>query len=52
MKFNTSKWILILKTKSYLEIKKLKGKRNDSKIVSEGFKIFNQGEKIFLTGKT
>ena len=28
------------------------GKKNNSVIVSEGFKIFNNGEQIFFTGKT
>ena len=32
--------------------KKVKGKKNNSLIISEGFKILNKGEKIFFTGKT
>jgi len=32
--------------------KKVKGKKNNSFIISEGFKILNKGEKIFFTGKT
>ena len=41
----------ILPTPNFI-IKKVEGKKNNSYIVSEGFKIFNQGEKIFFKGKT
>ena len=32
--------------------KKVNGEKSNSHITSEGFKILNNGEKIFFTGKT
>ena len=52
MKFNTSEMDFDFKDEVLFGNKKVEGKKNNSYIVSEGFKIFNQGEKIFLKGKT
>ena len=52
MKFNTSEMDFDFKDEVLFGNKKVEGKKNNSYIVSEGFKIFNQGEKIFFKGKT
>tara|TARA_B100000963_G_C22573216_1_gene647109 strand:+ start:504 stop:1052 length:549 start_codon:yes stop_codon:yes gene_type:complete len=52
MEFNTSEMDFDFKEEILFGNKKVEGKKNNSYIVSEGFKIFNKGEKIFFMGKT
>ena len=52
MTFTTSEMYFDFKKEVLLGNKKVNGKKNNSVIVSEGFKIFNNGEQIFFTGKT
>ncbi len=52
MEFNTSEMDFDFQDEILFGNKKVQGKKNNSFIVSEGFKIFNKGEKIFFTGKT
>ena len=52
MKFKTTEMDFDFKEEVLFGNKKVEGEKNNSVIVSEGFKIFNTGEKIFFTGKT
>ena len=52
MTFTTSEMYFDFKKEVLLGNKRVDGKKNNSVIVSEGFKIFNNGEQIFFTGKT
>ena len=52
MTFTTSEMYFDFKKEVLLGNKKVNGKKNNSVIVSEGFKILNNGEQIFFTGKT
>ena len=52
MIFKTSEMYFDFKKEILSGEKKVKGKKNNSLIISEGFKILNKGEKIFFTGKT
>ena len=52
MKFNTSKAKFDFKKQTLSGNQKVVGIRNDSKIKSEGFKIFNKENKIIFTGKS
>ncbi len=52
MIFKTSEMYFDFKKEILSGNKKVNGKKNNSFIVSEGFKILNNGEKIFFTGKT
>ena len=52
MIFTTSEMYFDFKKEVLSGNKKVNGKKNNSVIVSEGFKIFNNGEQIFFTGKT
>ena len=52
MKFNTSKAKFDFKKQTLTGNQKVVGIRNDSKIKSEGFKIFNKENKIIFTGKS
>ena len=52
MTFTTSEMYFDFKKEILFGNKKVNGKKNNSVIVSEGFKIINNGEQIFFTGKT
>ncbi len=52
MIFNTSEMYFDFKKEILSGNNRVKGKKNNSTIVSEGFKIINNGDKIFFTGKT
>ena len=52
MTFTTSEMYFDFKKEVLSGNKRVDGKKNNSVIVSEGFKIFNNGEQIFFTGKT
>ena len=60
VKFNNGDEMTFTTSEMYFDFKKeilsgnerVNGKKNNSVIVSEGFKIFNSGEQIFFTGKT
>ena len=52
MEFNTSEIYFDFKKEILLGEKKVEGKKENSYIVSEGFRILENGEKIFFTGKT
>ena len=52
MTFTTSEMYFDFKKEVLSGNKKVNGKKNNSVIISEGFKIFNNGEQIFFTGKT
>ena len=52
MTFTTSEMYFDFKKEVLSGNKKVNGRKNNSVIVSEGFKIFNNGEQIFFTGKT
>ena len=52
MIFNTSEMYFDFKKEVLIGDQKVKGKKNNSIIISEGFKITNNGDKIFFTGKT
>ena len=52
MTFTTSEMYFDFKKEVLSGDKRVNGKKNNSVIISEGFKIFNNGEKIFFTGKT
>ena len=52
MTFTTSEMYFDFKKEVLSGNKKVNGKKNNSVIVSQGFKIFNNGEQIFFTGKT
>ena len=52
MTFTTSEMYFDFKKEILSGNKRVNGKRNNSIIVSEGFKILNNGEQIFFTGKT
>ena len=52
MTFTTSEMYFDFKKEVLSGNKRVNGKKNNSVIVSEGFKIFNNGEQIFFTGKT
>ena len=52
MTFTTSEIYFDFKKEVLSGNKRVNGKKNNSVIVSEGFKIFNDGEQIFFTGKT
>ena len=52
MTFTTSEMYFDFKKEVLSGNNKVNGKKNNSVIVSEGFKIFNNGEQIFFTGKT
>ena len=52
MIFTTSEMYFDFKQEVLSGNKRVNGKKNNSVIVSEGFKIFNNGEQIFFTGKT
>ncbi len=52
MTFTTSEINFDFKKEILSGNKKVNGKKNNSVIVSEGFKIFNNGEQIFFRGKT
>ena len=52
MTFTTSQMYFDFKREILSGNKRVNGKKNNSVIVSEGFKIFNNGEQIFFTGKT
>ena len=60
VKFNDGENMIFTTSEMYFDFKKevlsgnkrVNGKKNNSVIVSEGFKIFNNGEQIFFTGKT
>ena len=52
MTFTTSEMYFDFKKEILSGNKRVNGKKNNSVIVSEGFKIFNNGEQIFFTGKT
>ena len=52
MTFTTSEMYFDFKKEILSGNKRVNGKKNNSVIISEGFKIFNNGEQIFFTGKT
>ena len=52
MTFTTSEMYFDFKKEILSGNKRVNGKRNNSVIVSEGFKILHNGEQIFFTGKT
>ena len=52
MTFTTSEMYFDFKKEVLSGDKRVNGKKNNSVIISEGFKIFNNGEQIFFTGKT
>ncbi len=52
MTFNTSKMYFDFKKEIVSGDEKIEGEKNNSLIVSEGFKIFNKGQKIIFTGKS
>ena len=60
VKFNNGDAMTFTTSEMYFDFKKeilsgnerVNGKKNNSVIVSEGFKILNNGEQIFFTGKT
>ena len=52
MVFNTSEMYFDFKKEILLGDKKVEGKKNNSIIISEGFKILNNGNQIHFTGKT
>lgn len=60
VKFNDEKNMIFKTTEMYFDFKKeilsgnekVRGEKNNSFIISEGFRIFNNGEKIFFTGKS
>ena len=52
MTFTTSEMYFDFKKEILFGNKKVNGEKNNSVIVSEGFKIINNGEQIFFTGKT
>ena len=52
MVFNTSEMYFDFKKEILLGDKKVEGKKNNSIITSEGFKILNNGNQIHFTGKT
>ena len=52
MTFTTSEMYFDFKAEVLSGNKRVNGKKNNSVIVSEGFKILNNGEQIFFTGKT
>ena len=52
MIFTTSEMYFDFKKEVLSGNKKVNGKKNNSVIVSEGFKILDDGEQIFFTGKT
>ena len=52
MTFTTSEMYFDFKKEILSGHKRVNGKKNNSIIVSEGFKILNNGEQIFFTGKT
>ena len=60
VKFNNEKNMVFRTTEMYFDFKKeilsgnekVRGEKNNSFIISEGFRIFNNGEKIFFTGKS
>ena len=52
MTFTTSEMYFDFKKEVLSGNKRVNGKKNNSIIVSDGFKIFNNGEQIFFTGKT
>ena len=52
MTFTTSEMYFDFKKEILSGNKRVNGKKNNSVIVSEGFKIFNNGEQIFFMGKT
>ena len=52
MTFTTSEMYFDFKKEILSGNKRVNGKKNNSVIVSEGFKILNNGEQIFFTGKT
>ena len=52
MIFTTSEMYFDFKKEILSGNKKVNGKKNNSIIVSEGFRVLNNGEQIFFTGKT
>ena len=52
MTFNTSEMYFDFKKEVLIGNQKVRGEKNNSIIISEGFKITNNGDKIFFTGKT
>ena len=52
MIFTTSEMYFDFKKEILSGNKKVNGKKNNSLIVSEGFRVLNNGEQIFFTGKT
>lgn len=60
VKFNDENNMIFKTSEMYFDFKKeilsgnhkVSGKKNNSSVVSEGFKILNNGEKIYFTGKT
>ena len=52
MIFNTSEMYFDFKQEILVGDQKVSGKKNNSIIISEGFKVTNNGDKIFFTGKT
>ena len=60
VKFNNGENMIFTTSEMYFDFKKevlsgnkrVNGKKNNSVIVSDGFKILNNGEQIFFTGKT
>ena len=52
MTFTTSEIYFDFKKEVLSGNKRVNGKKNNSVIVSDGFKILNKGEQIFFTGKT
>ena len=52
MTFTTSEMYFDFKAEVLSGNKRVNGKKNNSVIVSEGFKVLNNGEQIFFTGKT
>ena len=52
MIFNTSEMYFDFKKEVLIGDRKVRGEKNNSIIISEGFKVTNNGDKIFFTGKT
>ena len=52
MIFNTSEMYFDFKKEILIGNQEVRGKKNNSIIISEGFKITNNGDKVFFTGKT
>ena len=52
MIFKTTEMYFDFKKEILSGNEKVRGEKNNSFIISEGFRIFNNGEKIFFTGKS